>query len=354
MRKIVFAAFLVSGGCATTPASMLALADADGSKQRLSAVQQASSVAANPRHRPSVRISALQTIGRLRQADKESAQRIGKILSDRRAGQDIRCASAWALGQMRSDISLNYLVNSLRSPMNAELADYVMQGLARHSGVLAQQPESMVRLVESMVFFAGNSKEQLPAIYDLLGTKTRTIEVNITVLNRAVDAYKKQPNKNNHAALYNAAYELLDSLDSQREEVVAGPAKWKTRIEEAFIASQGAFSAQEWRVALLVLWSTGKLSSLPEYARPAAKVLVGSRGEAKGRPTLWRSPALRLATVWALARMQLHSQGARRALVQDVFPGETNQEILELVADISSGDREPDLIQKVLGIGGES
>jgi hypothetical protein len=354
-RKIVFSCvpfFLLSSSlsmsCATAPPALLSLMDAKSDADVDDAIDEC--IEALGRGRVPVRLAAAKTLGRLKHARPESIAVLSKIALAPNEDADLRSMAVWALGEMRSPGSLDRLVEVLRTPLDARTGHFALEGIAKHYAVMSSDEQRLVEIVEAMVYFAANQREDVSGVYQLLDARLRTVSVNVRVLERALDAVRSKRTPEQLAEVYTAAFELLARLDATKDEISAGPAAWKTRVEESVQQAQRVLSIEDQQSGLLVLWYLGKLSRLREIGRPAADAVIGD-GVQKGRPSISPSPAVRLVTAWMLSRMLLYGTGPKQALEKDLLPKEIDPAVLELFGGVSHEDGELDLLQK---IGGEA
>ncbi len=344
MRTVALA--LLLGGCATSPASLLALMDARSDAEVGDAVDTCAAKLSD-RH-VEVRMAAAKTLGRLHRGSPAAIEALGRIAASPEEPAELRSMAAWALGEMRSPASLDRLVQALRTPLDARTGHYALEGIAKHYAVMGTDEQRLVEIVEAMVYFAANQKEELSGVYDVLGARLRTVSVNVKVLERALDTVRSNRSGEQLAEVYTAAFELLSRLDSTRDEIAAGPAAWKTRVDESVRQSQRVLSIGDPRSELLVLWYLGKLSRLREIGRPAADAVIGE-GQQKGRPTRSPSAAVRLVAAWMLSRMLLYGTGPKQELEKDLLPHERDPAVLELFGGVSTKKGELDLLQKIRG-----
>lgn len=344
MRSLILGLLLT--GCATAPADLLELMDASGDEDVVDAVDECTASLLSGRL--AVRMAAAKTLGRLRTPRPEAIAGLEAVVTLPGERPELRSMAAWALGEMRSPASLEPLVKALRTPLDPTTGHYVLEGLAKHYAVMSTEESRLVEIVEAMVYFAGNQKTELSGVYDVLGARLRTVAVNVRVLERAVDAVRERRTKEQMAEVYTAAFELLARVGLTKDEIAAGPAQWKTRVEESVVNSQAAYALKDPRTELLVVWYLGKLADLQEIGRPAAAALFGD-GSIEGRPTRSPSPAVRLVAAWAIGRMLLSATGPKRALERDILPNERHPAVLELLGGASRGKGHLDLLQKVHG-----
>lgn len=351
-------------GCITTPPDVYDLMDAPDEPSRLDASAEAAQLLTR-RGPIAIRLAAARTLGRLRVVD---ATVIGALRSTLLARDvpELRAYAAWALGELRSDASLAALQDGLRVQLEPIVAEHVMEALAKHYAVMTKDRETLVEVVEALVYFAGNHGQALPSSYDLLSANTRTVTVNVEVLRRTVDRavdQEKQGKKlsaEERAATYSAAYELLTRLSDNRPEIVAGPAEWATRVDASVDVSVDAIATGDPQTALVILYYLGRLAEVPEIARPSAKrlpmpLLGAGREMRRATPRGPADPVAlshRIVTTWAVARMQVHALGPRRALLLDVLSKEIEPQVLRLLADMSRRNGDFDQLQKILGVTG--
>ncbi len=353
---------LLLTGCVTTPADMYDLVDAPDEPARLDASKEAARELTRPGP-IAVRLAAARALGRLRVVDATVVGALRSVLLNQ-GTPELRAYCAWALGEMRAELSLQALQASLHEKLEPIVAQHVMEALAKHYAVMTRDHETLVSIVESLVYFAGNHREALPATYDLLSANTRTVTVNVEVLKRTIDrAVDKEQRGTNlsaeeRAATYSAAYELLARLMENRAEIVAGPAAWATRVDASVDTGVDAIAIGDPKSAMLILWYLGRLAEIPEVARPTAKrlpqTLLGAgremrRDTARG-PTDPVALGHRLVAAWAVARMQVHALGPRRALLLDVLSKEIEPQVLRMLGDMSRRGDEHDQLQKILGV----
>lgn len=341
----------LAAGCATAPTHMYDLMDAEGDEAVADALESAAAVLSDRGARAATREAAARTLGRLRSDAPAaiSALQLG-LAADQAPG--LRRQSAWALGELRSPAALPVLTAALRSPLDDETGAYLLEAVAKHYPVMAGDEETLVRVVEAMVFYAGNRQGAPAAMYDLLGARTRTVAVNVRVLSNALQTLSSANTAGNRAAVYNATLELLEKVASKTGEIRAGPAAWSARVEAAMRAARAAHDADPEGTGLLVLWYLGQLASEQELAGPAGQVLAGDDVPEAARPTRSPRAAQRLVAAWALARLQAHALGPRRALLLDVLSDELEPKVMQVLADLPVRAGEVDAVQRVLGITG--
>lgn len=298
-------------------------------------------------------MAAAKTLGRLRKPAPEAIRALSAVLESARADKRLRAYCAWALGEMRDRASLTALTGALRKPLDKQTGYYVLEALAKHYAVIQRDQDSLVSLAEALVYYAGNQKGEIPPIYDVLNARTRTVEVNVQVLERSINSVQNDRSPKSLAALYNAAFELLSNLEMNKEEIMASAANWRGRVKEAVGQSENARKVQDRHTNRLILWYLGRLGNVPELGLPAGEALVGPKGRAKARPTVAPDTPERFIAAWALARMLLHGPGPKRALLTDVLPKERVAAILDMVGRLSSKAEEYDALQKALGVGSE-
>jgi HEAT repeat protein len=321
----------------------MALMDARSDSDIEDAIEEC--IEALPRGHVSLRTAAAKTLGRLHRPHPRAIAGLGAIAIDPSEPAELRTMAAWALGEMRSPESLDPLVDVLRTPLDARTGHFVLEAIAKHYAVMTTDEARLVEIVESMVYFAGNQQEEVSGFYDVLGARLRTVSVNVKVLERAIDSVAEKRTPEQLAEVYTAAFELLARLEATKEEIAAGPAAWKTRVDESVRQSQRVLSIEDERSELLVLWYLGKLARLREIGRPAADALLGE----KSRPTISRSPAVRLVAAWMLSRMLLYGTGPKHALERDLLPREVDPAVLDLFGGMSKKSGELDLLQKIRG-----
>ncbi len=339
---------LLLGACAVHPTEVLQLADADGDRAIEAAANEAREYLRDRNQELEVRVAAAITLGRLRLATPENIAGLGQILAGDEAAK-LRSACAWALGEMRSDGSLSALAGALRTPLDPLSGQYLLEGIAKHEAYLANDPERLVSVVEALVFFAGNQSGRPPAVYDVLGERTRTLPVNISVLNRATASASKNDARS-VAAMYNAVYELLARIERSQNEILAGPAEYQVQLAEAVGQLQRAMRFQDPQTTLFTTWYLGRLAKLNGLSSPAADILTGARADLPTRPTLAPSLSLRFVAAWTLAQLQLAGPGPRLALARDVLAHESEPCILKMLGELSSRTEDYDQAQKILGV----
>lgn len=342
MRGAVAIFGLLVGGCAVTPTYVYDLADATRDQDVEAAVEHASRLLRARRRPVEVRQAAAKVLGRLRPPGVYATEALGEVLLDPREPDALRAWAAWALGEQRRPASLQRLGAALRSRLAPATGQLVLEGIAKHGALFEGDADALVEVVEAMVFYAANQRAEVPAVYDVIGDRTRTVAVNVTVLARAVAAVHSAGGPSQRAAMYQAAFELLSRLEASRDEIVAGAASWSARIDAALGQARSTLAARDPETTLLVLWYLGRLASLPELAAAGGEVLAGGAAADE-------RPSARLVATWALARMQLHHRGARELLRREVLAGEHDPLVLQLVADLSARPEDFDLAQKILG-----
>ncbi len=334
MRVLVFACF---GLCCAGPASLLSLSDAETESDRASAVATAARALATGRTGPAA--AAALTLGRLRIADPAAVEALAAACRPGRA-PEVRDAAAWALGELRYPSALPPLFALLITETDRDLIRRALQGLAQHQAVLAAEPELAVQAAEAMTQLRARVPD-LPPEFRWVSERTRSIDVDIRVVTRAVAAHRSSPSAATATALYTAAFDLLDRLDRLRAAL--GSAPEGARVEEAIRAASEAASLADPEVERLVVWFFGTLTRERGFARAASEAVVEGghhRKEAFGD---------RAIAAWALGEAQIHALAARRALTQEVLPLETRPEVLRVLGAMTPEGAE-DILQRVLGI----
>lgn len=340
-----------AASCAIHPTEVLELADAEGDQQLDQAAERARLLLIGREgEEAEVRVAAAIALGRMRRANTAVIADLGAILSDAGNSPKLRSASAWALGEMRSEASLTALSAALRTQLGGDAGQYVLEAIAKHDAFLLRDQERLVGVVEALVYFAGNQSGRPPAIYDVLGERTRTLPVNIQVLERAVAAAASKDPRS-VSAMYNAAYELLERIERSKPELLAGAAEYQTQLRAAVGQLDRAIKLDDPRTELLATWYFGRLAELGDVSSPGADVLVGGeKAESPRRGTISKSLPLRFVAAWTLARLQLGAPGPRRALARDVLPLELDPTVLRVLADLSHRTEDLDQLQKIMGI----
>ena len=330
-RRVLSVLLLFGPACATIPGEIHVLADADGAEARTDAVRTAARWVMKRNEPTPLRMAAARSLGRLRVETSEAVSALRKALTRRSEPEAMRSMAAWALGELRGPSSLQALTQALRAQPEGKVAEYVLEALAKHLAVMAKDEETLLAVVEGLVFYAGNRRDDRPAAYALLSERTRTVGVNVQVLARTVKETRRQNTARQRAALYNAAFELLTRLDERRSEMAAGPAQWQPRIDAAIAEVARAYKVDDLRTQVLVLYMLGQLATAPEVANRAAPLAQDLRLGRAGHANL------RLIAAWTLNRLQLAAVGPRRALVTDVLTRTVDPELLRLLADMGGG-----------------
>lgn len=336
---------LLSSACATSTTSLLVGLDAVTDAERQDAIEDATEALDDSEEDLAVRATAAMVLGRLRAKDPDAIRALGAGLLNEHSSR-LRSWSAWALGELRSEASFSLLVRALRTPLDSEVAQQVLEGLAKHSAHFHTSPDGAIELVEAMVFYAGNT-ESPPAIYDLIDGKTRTLEVNISVAERALATALANGDPKARAALFEATSELLRRLHSERRALVQDPKRWRTLTEEAVSLSQRTLEIDDPRQRRLVVYSLGRFGDELELGPLASAALISAEGKL---PDWLASPELRLVATWSLANLARHTITAHRALNTEIFTKTWDPRVLRLVSDLSLDPEDPDLLQRMLGV----
>jgi hypothetical protein len=295
-------------------------------------------------------MAAAKTLGRLALPEARAVKALSAALLQEQEPAALRAMSAWALGEIRSAISLDGLCQALRRRLDPQTGQYLLEALAKHLAVLSRDDASRVAVAEALVFFAGNQTERVPALYDVINARIRTLPVDVQILDRALEGLGAASPPEQRAAAYNATYELLVNLEDSRDEVVSREEAWSTQVREALRAAARARTVVDRYSRLLVTWFFGRISTVPELAKPAAEALLGPAGQAGARQAPAMDARDRLVWAWALSRMQVFALGPRQVLDRDLLSWETHSAVLALLGAISAASGTCDLLQKILGI----
>ncbi|NMB77140.1 MAG: hypothetical protein GYA21_18685 [Myxococcales bacterium] len=345
MRALTLLALVLAAGCAWTSTAVAELEDVRGDGERRQAVSRMARWLQDPGLDPALRLTSARTLGRLRlpQPDAVSALRVVLLTVGEEAA--LRATAAWALGQMRSEPSLDALIAALRVPMEGLIGDYVLQALARHIALIEREAERSQQVVEGLVFFAGNQREPPPPVYQYLNARLRTPEVNRRVLESILASPRGTSEQ--RLAIIQAVHELFRSLEMARDAIRGRPEAWRATLEAAVKLAGRAFATGDRATRAMLLHRLGRLSDLPEVAQPAGRLLAGEEALAGLRPLASAEPRLRLLSLWALYRMLPHVLGPRACLQRELLVQETDPGVLELLRALSPAGA--DALQKILG-----
>ncbi len=345
MRALTLLALALAAGCAWTSTTVAELEDVRGDDERRQAVSRMARWLQDPDLDPALRLTSARTLGRLHLPQPDAVTALRSVLLASGEEEALRATAAWALGHMRSEPSLDALLAALRVPLEGLLGDYVLQALARHIALIEREAERSQRVVEGLVFFAGNRREPPPPVYHYLCARLRTPEVNRRVLEAALAASRGTSEQ--RLAVLQAAHELFRSLELARDAIRGRPETWQPILDAAVKLAGRAFEAGDRASRVVLLHRLGRLSDLPEVAQPAGRLLAGEQALAGLRPLAAAEPRLRLLSLWALYRMLPHVLGPRACLLRELLPYETDPAVLDLLRALSPAGA--DALQKILG-----
>lgn len=319
------------------PGSILDKADARSDGDRESAASEAATILAARRGREGERVAAALVLGRLRRADNEVLAALGDGLEGE--ARSVRLSSAWALGELRTSESLDLLVRALRDARDVELGRALLQAMAKHRALLGQTHQRRVEVTEAMVRFGSTlPSDGRPPELDLVGGETRTLEIDVAVLGRAIEAHRARPTVDTEAALYGAALELLLRVEALGREL-SSEAEVSARLDEALSSVASSYLAGEPHTASMVTWFLGQLGRRSRHARTAAAVTLAQAGTQTAGQRFLRS--------WTLVQTHLEALEARRALTREVLVKETDPDVLRA---LTAPDGAQDVLQKLLSI----
>jgi hypothetical protein len=344
MRALMLAAAVWAAGCAWTPTAVCGREDVRGDEDRRRASARLCAWLGDGDADPAVRMAAARTLGRLRQARAEEIAALRAVLL--RPGEEppLRATAAWALGQMRSDSSLQALVEALRVPLEDETGDYLLEALARHVAIIEREAERAQRVVEGLVYLSGNRRRAPPAMYDYLGARLRTPETNRRVLEATLAAGRNDDGQ--RLAVYQAARELLRSLQAAGDAIRGRPRIWQPLLDGSIAVLGRVFAGGDGAARAMVLHRLGRLAGLPEAAVPAARWFADREPLPGLRPFGSAEPRLRLIGLWALYRMLPHAVGPRACLLREWLPHESDTAVLDLARALSPAGA--DALQKII------
>lgn len=341
----VWASFALCG-CGSTPATYYNLMEASSDREVDEAVSRASGAVGDRGLDSALRMAAARTLGRLRSDSPRAIRALTRALQPSEP-PGVRRWAAWALGELRSSAGLSPLAQALHSDLDPATAHRVFEALAKHYAILSRDEDTVVQVVQGMVSYAGRSKVSPPPLYDLLGRRTRTVGVNVRVLEQALDKVRRNSTPKARAEVYNAAFELLDGLEAQRDAIRAAPDQWAPRIQAAVDAGGRVTELKDRDAILLVLAYLGRFGDDRAMAQPAARALLERSRVRLGR---FEDPAVRLVATWTLARLAVQALGPRRTLLVDVLSREIDPAVLALLSDLAPGEDSLDVLQRILGV----
>lgn len=345
MRALTLAALALAAGCAWTSTTVAELEDVRGDGERRQAVSRMARWLQDPGIDPALRLTSARSLGRLHLPQPDVVAALRAVLLAPGEEAALRATAAWALGQMRSEPSLDALIGALRVPLDGLIGDYVLQALARHISLIEREAERSQRVVEGLVFFAGNRREPPPPMYQYLSARLRTPDVNRRVLEATLAAPRGTTEQ--RLAVLQAAHELFRSLEFARDAIRGRPETWQPTLDAAVRLARRAFETGDRASRALLLHRLGRLSDLAEVARPAGQLLAGEEALPGLRPLASAEPRLRLLSLWAFYRMLPHALGPRACLLRELLPHETDRAVLDLLRALSPTGA--DALQKIVG-----
>ncbi len=223
--------------------------------------------------------------------------------------------------------------------------------MAKHDAQLsAAGDEGAVRIVEAMVSHRTQQGGAVPAIYDVVSARLKTVPVLVKILDAAVK--RCADGRNAVAACRDAAFELLEAIDLRVEVIAAAGDQWRTRLESSMGAIGRATRVANPALVRSILAYLGKLATVDVIAERSAVAFVG-RADAleDSRPSVAKDPTVRFVATWVLARMLRHASGPRRALAIDVLAGpHADSRQLGLLEALERRGGAADMAQRILGV----
>lgn len=329
-----------------------ALADAPAGQAASSSAQAAARIGSRlPRNAERGvlrRTGAWTSVGRLGVLD-------GDILADARTAilatrnhPAVRSRAAWAVGEASRGRAWSevqpasaLLLDAMRADLDADTAYAVVEAFGKVYTPHEHTFDENVEAVKAMNTLAANQTEQVPALYYVVLNSVLTFESAIRILRDEVDEARGARDPQSLAEAYNAVLTTVRWMSARQDQLIAGYADDRTRIEGAFDALLGALDLEDQRLTLMLVWSFGNISSEPVFAD-----LVGERvGTVAGSS----DPMVRILTAWSLYRLRT-SLPAREAMRDQVLGREADARIFEMLARMRTADAELDVVQKLWAV----
>ena len=326
-----------------TPDEIMRLSLARGTPDEEAVSEQLCSLALSDEMTLDGRLWALRALGRLQKHPLATVERLGSVVASGSCSESWRAYAAWTLGQMHRKEAVPYLVEALSTPLSSSTSYYVLEALAEGLRFVLDDVELNQRAVASLHHFASIQSGLIGDMYELVNEYLSNLVVLAVTLEAAQKAaVKESASPSAKSDLYVSVQRTLLHLFSNKARYLAAFGDKKAQLERVLDLALSDVATKDQPLWLLTAWYAGALSDNAEFSGLVARRLAGWLGTAP--------PSVRLVLIWALARSERFSQTSRTTLLEQVFRSETDPNVLELLARISSSGNTLDVFQKTLGI----
>jgi hypothetical protein len=300
------------------------------------------------KRRVAPRAAAWVAVGRLQVLDEQIAKAAHKALISNNNADGVRADAAWAMGEIsreRAWAEVKPLSESLQQAMRAKIdaatAYHVVEAFGKVYTPHDHSFEENLAATKALNALAANQTTRLPPIYYVVMNRVLTFDVAIRLLRDEVQEARAERSEQNIAEAYNAVLTTVRWMASRQEQLIAGYADEKSKIEGAFDALLGALEVRDRRLALMLVWSLGNVAKEPVFAD-----LVGQR---VGGLVTSKDDTVRIVTSWSLYRLRT-SMPARKAMREQLLSHEADARIFAMLAAMRTDPKEMDAVQKLYAV----
>jgi len=338
---VVLVLCVLAGSCGpgASPESLMRKGNHRGTPKEEATGLALAQYAANGENPPGLRCWSLRALSRFRVQHDENVKLVGSVLTNKRNNPILRSWAAYALGEMRAREAIPLFIDALGTIPDDATSYFVLEGLGKVVSLILEDVELNTRLVQTMTTFAGASKKEVPAIYDLLNEHV----INLVVLAITMETLLTSPeSRSDRDTVYTAIYRALHYIENSLTQFLTTYAQNRESLTRIMTLSFSTASARDRHLWALTGWYTGVLGGNAELAEFCSNYIIQWFAESP--------PPIKLILAWSLARMTRHSEQAAQALATMVFTSVSDQNTMRMFARMTHEKGQLDVFQQALGV----
>ena len=332
---------VMTTGC-TTPDSLMKLTLKKGTADEQEAALELAEFVDDSSSDDSLRCWALRGLSHMRRVPPRAVNVVARTLRNTSEPPYIRSWAAFTLGEWGKKEGIPALVDAMAGNVDARTAYHVLEALSRVLPLILEDMQVNERMIEAMTVLAARQSQDLPTMYALLREYAVSLVALTVTSERIIRKGPLTSSAQRSEEVYTAVFRMMSNIEVAKTRLMAAYATNEKALASAFQLAYSSVDKRYRPTWLLLAWYAGVLGDNRELSALCERYLVAWAESA--------DPALRLLTLWSLTRLELYSTQARHALVSRLLEREKNEDVLRLLAVLSTQEGGADALQKTLQV----